>query len=208
MSTSTSMGGRREGHTFVGWDAGAVGSSENTPQPVTGASASVPGWSAVLSDVCLSHESRRVDGQTRPCARAHAVASAANATITPPGRPLAGQPPHPPSPGDLVSVITVLIFVREAGEGIPIAQWRPACLLSFFFFFFSRRDPIQILPDNELKQTRRPKQNKPTAKALLLPGAEPRTSFCPHTLGPRGPRTRWRVRHFPPPANAALIPPK
>lgn len=42
-------GGRGEGHTFVGWDAGAVASSENTPQPVTGASASVPGWSAVLS---------------------------------------------------------------------------------------------------------------------------------------------------------------
>lgn len=143
----------------------------------------------------------------RARARAHAVASAASATITPPGPPLAGQPPHPPSPGDLVSVITVLIFVREAGEGIPIAQWRPACLL-FFFFFFSRRDPIQILPDNELKQPRRPKQNKPTAKALLLPGAEPRTRFCSHTLGPRGPRTRRRVRHFPPAAKAALIPPK
>lgn len=143
----------------------------------------------------------------RARARAHAVASAASATITPPGPPLAGQPPHPPSPGDLVSVITVLIFVREAGEGIPIAQWRPACLL-FFFFFFSRRDPIQILPDNDLKQPRRPKQNKPTAKALLLPLELTRRHVFTPTLSASAAHGRGGVCDISRPLRTALIPPK
>lgn len=134
VSTSTSMGGAGGGSRICGvgcWCRELV--RKYTPAGYRRVGQR-PRLERGPVDVCLSHESRRVDGQTRPCARAHAVASAASATITPPGPPLAGQPPHPPSPGDLVSVITVLIFVREAGEGIPIAQWRPACLLSFFFF--------------------------------------------------------------------------
>lgn len=66
---------------------------------------------------------------------------------------LAGRLPPPPSPGDLVSVITVLIFIPKARDGIQIAQFRPA-----FFFFFSKKDPIEILPDHELKLPR--PQNK------------------------------------------------
>lgn len=129
---------------------------------------------------------------------------------TPPSRLLA-----PPGRAAASSTVTRGPRLRNHGADFCTRSWRgnpnrpmAASLLAFFFLFFSRRDPIQILPDNELKQPRRPKQNKPTAKALLLPGAEPRTRFCSHTLGPRGPRTRRRVRHFPPAAKASLIPPK
>nr|KAF6394725.1 hypothetical protein HJG63_010050 [Rousettus aegyptiacus] len=111
-----------------------------------------------------------------------------HASWTPPGRTAA------------TSTIARGPRFRNHGADFCTRSWRgnpnrpmAASLLAFFFLFFSRRDPIQILPDNELKQPRRPKQNKPTAKALLLPGAEPRTRFYPNTLGPRGPRTRRRV---------------
>lgn len=121
----------------------------------------------------------------------------------------------PPGRAAASSTVTRGPRVRNHGADFCTRSWRgnpnrpmAASLLAFFFLFFSRRDPIQILPDNELKQPRRPKQNKPTAKALLLPGADPPTRFYPDTLGPRGPRTRRRVRHFPPAAKAALIPPK
>lgn len=124
-----------------------------------------------------------------------------HASWTPPGRAAAS------------STVTRGPRLRNHGADFCTRSWRgnpnrpmAASLLAFFFLFFSRRDPIQILPDNDLKQPRRPKQNKPTAKALLLPGAEPRTRFYPNTLGPRGPRTRRRVRHFPPPANGSNSP--
>lgn len=87
-----------------------------------------------------------------------------HASWTPPGRAAAS------------STVTRGPRVRNHGADFCTRSWRgnpnrpmAASLLAFFFLFFSRRDPIQILPDNELKQPRRPKQNKPTAKALLLP---------------------------------------
>lgn len=129
---------------------------------------------------------------------------------TPPSRPL-----DPPWPGsrlihrhqDLVSVITVLIFVREAGEGIPIAQWRPACLL--FFSFFLQKGSHPNTPRQRPETAKAPKTKQANGKSpASAAGADPPTRFYPDTLGPRGPRTRRRVRHFPPAAKAALIPPK
>lgn len=121
---------------------------------------------------------------TRGCTHAPSLLSSLAA--------LAGRPPPPPSPGDLVSVVTVLIFIPKARDGIQIAQFRPA-----FFFFSSKKDPIEILPDHKLKEPRpQNKMNGPQKPCFCR--AELRTRLDPHTLPPR-PTAKGASATFPNP---------
>lgn len=122
----------------------------------------------------------------------------------------------PPGRAAASSTVTRGPRLRNHGADFCTRSWRgnpnrpmAASLLAFFFLFFLQKGSHPNTPRQRPETAKAPKTKQANGKSpASAAGADPPTRFYPDTLGPRGPRTRRRVRHFPPAAKAALIPPK
>lgn len=178
----------RGDHRFVGWDAGAVGSLKCKPNPLkAGLRVCLAGAMSCLTSAG-SHESRCVNAQTPPCVHAHVLRCPSLSSA-----PLAGRLPRPPSPGGLVSVITVLIFLRKARD----AKSQSSDLGQLFFFppkrITSKFCRTTISKSQGTQSKTRRQENPHFGRAEL------RTHFYPHALPAPGPTAKGARATFPSP---------